>query len=238
MKFIAWAVGTLFVVWLTAFVGIKIYDLGCVASPTVCVAETGIWLRKLILLEWASKWQALIAGIGAVAGGAFVLFAAKIQIEHQRQHLEQEQLNEVVTSLFLISNFFYRACNEYKARRGDSLALVVRAETLAPTVTKCSPTLTNIMLSSIEHLRTKIEQKPTDRVPTAVFLYGTSSIFAEAAKYIRDRRAGTSLNASEIKFPSKLVMKYINDIKGEQKHLSSLKSYFDFPEGVDDNATT
>ncbi len=100
MKFIAWAVGALFAVWLTAFVGIKIYDLGCVASPTVCVDETGIWLRKLVLLEWTSKWQTLISGLCALFAGGFVLFAAKAQIKDNNAKLVSEERKKLYSDVF------------------------------------------------------------------------------------------------------------------------------------------
>lgn len=100
MKFIAWTVGALFAVWLVAFVGIKIYDLGCVASPSICIAETGIWLRKLVLLEWASKWQTLISGLCALLAGGFVLLAAKAQIRDSHAKHISEQRKKITSDIF------------------------------------------------------------------------------------------------------------------------------------------
>lgn len=101
MKLIAWAFGTLFAVWLAAFVSIKVYDLGCVNEPSICLSETGVWFRKLVLLEWASKWQTLISGVCAVAAGGFVLIAAKYQIDDNRTRLANEKRRQTYSDIFV-----------------------------------------------------------------------------------------------------------------------------------------
>lgn|GEM_PF-3705111 len=84
MKILAWAAGVLFAVWLTAFFSIKVYDLGCVTSPSICFTETGVWLRKLVLLEWTSKWQTLISGLCALLAGALLVYATNLQLKEAR----------------------------------------------------------------------------------------------------------------------------------------------------------
>lgn len=229
MKLLGWGLAVLLAVWLAAFVGIKLYDLGCVASPSICFAETGIWLRKLVLLEWASKWQTLLAGIGAVVGGAFVLFAAKIQIEHQRALEETNKIEEVVNSLYLVSNYLYRASNEYKSSRGDSLSIALRSESLLPTLTRCSPILTAEVLRILEHFRTKSLVATKNKIPTALFMYAASCLFAQSAKYLQKRKRGITMIRSEIRFPSNDILNYISSHGGDIKNIHWLSEYFDIP---------
>lgn len=109
MKLIAWALGTLFAVWLAAFVGIKIYDLNCVANPSVCFTETGIWLRKFVLLEWASKWQTLLAGIFVLSGGISTIFAARLEIKFSESKEFRQKRDEIIAHASYLSELFLRS---------------------------------------------------------------------------------------------------------------------------------
>ncbi len=109
MKFIAWALGALFAVWIVAFFGIKIYDLGCLDSPSICVVETGIWLRKLVLLEWASKWQTLLAGIFVLSGGAATILAARIEMQFNVSKERNQKNDTIIIHATYLSELFRRA---------------------------------------------------------------------------------------------------------------------------------
>ncbi|RLL71690.1 hypothetical protein D8666_19695 [Ochrobactrum soli] len=145
MKKIAWAAGVLFAVWLTAFIWIKWSDLGCSQDWTVCAHETGIWFRKLVLLEWASKWQALIAGIGALLGGAFVIIAANRTADLARFTEQETRKRQATIACSLISDEFRDAAYQIAHYAPD------RARSYFPSTSTYLPALSQInpMLSSI-----------------------------------------------------------------------------------------
>ncbi|GAA5543794.1 hypothetical protein [Brucella sp. NBRC 113783] len=106
MKILAWAAGVLFAIWLTAFTLIKWSDLGCSQDWTICAHETGIWFRKLVLLEWASKWQPLLAGVCAVLGGAFVLVGAREQVRGSVDLENKRRKDSNVVACAIVSKAF------------------------------------------------------------------------------------------------------------------------------------
>ncbi len=108
MKFIAWAVGALFAVWLVAFTWIKWSDLGCSQDWTICAHETGIWFRKLVLLEWASKWQTLIAGALAVTGGLATIWSAKITLSSQQESAKAREHAQLIADISYVAELFRR----------------------------------------------------------------------------------------------------------------------------------
>lgn len=100
MKLLGWLFGLFFAVWFVAFVSIKVYDLECVSDPSICLFETGVWFRKLVLLGWVSNWQTLISGFCAVAAGGFVLIAANNQIQYNRNILQDERRSQIQADIF------------------------------------------------------------------------------------------------------------------------------------------
>lgn len=108
MKLLGWGLAVLLAVWLAAFVGIKIYDLDCIANPSGCFAEAGIWLRKLVLLEWVSKWQTLIAGALAVTGGLATIWSAKITLSAQQEFAKAREHAQLIADISYVAELFRR----------------------------------------------------------------------------------------------------------------------------------
>ncbi|WP_146113598.1 hypothetical protein [Brucella pituitosa] len=117
MKIIAWALGVLFTVWLTAFTWFKGAELGCAQDLTICAHATGAWFRKLVLLEWASKWQTLLAGIAAILAGAFVILAAKISARDEENRTNRKNYSASMVACSIISDEFRDLANQFELHR-------------------------------------------------------------------------------------------------------------------------
>lgn len=118
MKLLGWGVAFLFAVWLIAFTWIKWSDLGCSQDWTICVQETGIWFRKLVLLEWASKWQPLLAGIFALSGGAATIMAVKMQAKINEAKDFKQKRDDIISHATYLSELF-RRCAFFQAGFND-----------------------------------------------------------------------------------------------------------------------
>ncbi len=152
MKLLGWRLAVLLAVWLAAFVGIKIYDLDCIANPSGCFAEAGIWLRKLVLLEWVSKWQTLLAGAGAVAGGAFVLWAAKTEISESRKDVVVRTNQQLSQEMFVAFHALLNALRSWQTTPDVRFIYLDQSTAAMASVTKCCPQLAtelSVLLSRV-----------------------------------------------------------------------------------------
>lgn len=157
MKLLGWGLAVLFAVWLTAFTWIKWSDLGCSQDWTICVHETGIWFRKLVLLEWASKWQPLLAAIAALLAGACILISTKWQISVEKRKQEKSALEEARVSCTLMNRFFFDiglaiSNNDY---HGPSHSKDV-FDRCVPVLAKISPDLATVSLSCLRDVSNRV----------------------------------------------------------------------------------
>lgn len=162
MKIIVWVLGVAFAAWLLAFIGIKVYDLGCVSNPSVCVVETGIWLRKLVLLEWASKWQTLLAGVGAVAGGAFVLLSTSLQLTHVRSKEIIAQNRSLSHELYIAFQALLTVGRTWQLTTSERIIYLDQALISMRHVTLCCPQLATELAILLSRLRITGETRSLD----------------------------------------------------------------------------
>lgn len=192
-----------------------------------CFSEFLTWSRRIILLKWIEPYQTLIAGLCAIAGGAFALSAAKLQTENQKKVADERDRSQMISGLYLVSNYFYRASTEHRINRGSGLSFASKAESLLPLVTGCSPYLPDFIHSAVEYLRVHEASKSKNRIPASVRLYATSCLFAEAAKYLSKRENGVILQRGELKFQATALLAYIEKYDGDKKDIGPLREFFD-----------
>ncbi len=237
MKLLGWALGALFAVWLTAFVGIKIYDLGCAADPYACVTETLIWLRKLVLLEWASKWQTLIAGICALFAGAFVMFAANRTAHFARVNDQEARKRQSTIACSLISDEFRDAAYQIAHYAPDRTRdYFPSTSTYLPSLSLINPMLSSIISATKRDALLHIEDS------LAKLLYGGVSPIAphkEAAKcyviwrilfHISENMEddGTYDLFNEGSIPAKELKTMLSGLAVSPRSLTGLSGFFDW----------
>jgi len=80
-----WITAALALWALLAFVAWH-YESSCgvfFAGP--CLEKHWDGVRHLVLLKWVKEYQTLLAGVGAIAGGAFVLISTRMTIAENRR---------------------------------------------------------------------------------------------------------------------------------------------------------
>ncbi|WP_273772918.1 hypothetical protein [Brucella intermedia] len=195
MKIIAWAAGVLFAVWLTAFTLIKWSDLGCSQNWTICAHETGIWFRKLVLLEWASKWQTLLAGLGAVVGGAFVLWAAKTEISESRKDAIVRTNQQLSQEMFVAFQTLLKALRSWQTNPDVRSVYLDQSMTAIASITKCCPQLA----TELSVLLTRVRLTHSTSSIDAAKLQAYAALVVTIANILqRATRQTTPLQASDV----------------------------------------
>ncbi|NIH74440.1 hypothetical protein FHV99_001647 [Ochrobactrum sp. P20RRXII] len=215
MKRILWlvgALGTVIVAWFIAFTVLKFNELDCLAKPSFCVIETGNWFRKLILLEWASKWQTLLAGICAVAGGAFVLLSTVFQISESRVNQAIEANKVLCHDLYTSFQSLIALGASWQLESEMRKPFLERAiDDLRP-VTKCCPQLATEVLIILTH--TKITSSYSS-VNAAKLQAYSAVIVTIAGIFEKDKGRSVPIAASEVNMRRSIVVD-ISDQSGIQ----------------------
>ncbi|UKK94966.1 hypothetical protein L7D45_14530 [Brucella pseudogrignonensis] len=203
MKLIAWALGTLFAVWLAAFVGIKIYDLNCVANPSVCFTETGIWLRKFVLLEWASKWQTLLGGLAAVLAGTFVLFATRMQLSEARRNAIIELNQQLSHEMYLSFQALQAVGRSWQLTLEQRQIYIDQAIASMRAVTRCCPQLATEIIAILTRLRNMGTTYSND----AAILQAYSMVVATVANELtNEKKSVIPYQAEDIKMSPSVIV--------------------------------
>ncbi|MFC7067425.1 hypothetical protein [Brucella rhizosphaerae] len=101
-KWKSWAIGIASTWALLAFVAWH-YESTCgMFLSGACFSEFLEWVRWIILLKWVNPYQQLLAGLAAVAGGAFVIFSGREQIRHLRETRERGRIDNALDGFYTI----------------------------------------------------------------------------------------------------------------------------------------
>ncbi|WP_421505566.1 hypothetical protein [Brucella pseudogrignonensis] len=101
-KWKSWAFGIGAGWVLLAFVSWHVDSTCGVFFSKACFSEFLEWARWIILLKWVNPYQQLLAGMAAVAGGAFVIFAGREQIQHLRETRARERIDNALDGFYTI----------------------------------------------------------------------------------------------------------------------------------------
>ncbi|NNV19429.1 MULTISPECIES: hypothetical protein [Brucella] len=204
MKLLGWALGALFAVWLTAFTYFKWADLGCAQDWTICAMETGVWFRKLVLLEWASKWQTLLGGLAAVLAGTFVLFATRMQLSEARRNAIIELNQQLSHEMYLSFQALQSVGRSWQLALEQRQIYIDQAIASMRAVTRCCPQLA----TEITAILTRLRNMGTTYSDDAAILQAYSMVVATVAnKLTNENKSVIPYQAEDIKMPrSEIVL--------------------------------
>jgi len=237
MKLMAWVLGILFAVWLIAFTCFKFADLGCAQDWTICAHETGVWLRKLVLLEWASKWQTLIAGICALVAGAFVMFAANRTAHFARVTDHEARKRQSTIACSLISDEFRDAAYQIAHYPPDRTRnYFPSTSAYLPSLSQINPMLSSIISATKRDALLHIEDSlakmlyggvsPVARHKEAAKCYAIWRILFHISENMKDNGTFDLFNEGSI--PAKELNNMLISLAVSPKSLTGLSGFFDW----------
>lgn len=203
MKLLGWALGALFVVWLTAFTWFKGAELGCAQDWTVCAHETGVWFRKLVLLEWASKWQTLLGGLAAVLAGTFVLFATRMQLSEARRNAIVELNQQLSHEIYLSFQALQAVGRSWQLTLEQRRIYIDQAIASMRAVTRCCPQLATEIIAILTRLRNVGTTYSND----AAILQAYSMVVATVANELtNEKKSVIPYHAEDIRMSPSVVV--------------------------------
>lgn len=101
------------IVWLLL---VAVFLIDHSRGYSVAMISERIWRTagEIALLKWVSKYQTLIAGLGAVLGGAFVLIAGREQILFQQKEKRRERVSSAVDTFIAVGSLYSTYQNRLK----------------------------------------------------------------------------------------------------------------------------
>lgn len=104
-----WITAALALWALLAFVAWH-YESSCgvfFAGP--CLEKHWDGVRHLVLLKWVKEYQTLLAGVGAIAGGTFVLISTRETIAENRRVAEERERRRAISACTRVASEFREA---------------------------------------------------------------------------------------------------------------------------------
>ncbi|MEJ5026349.1 hypothetical protein [Brucella anthropi] len=131
-KWKSWAIGIGAVWVLLAFIAWQTEsDCGMFLSAE-CTTVYWNWVRNFVLLRWLYDFQTLLAGFAAIAGGAFVLFGAKLNSQESRNEINRSQRRASSIACSLIHDEFRDAVLNITNTKYDSFSYLDPATRIQP----------------------------------------------------------------------------------------------------------
>lgn len=184
----------------------------------------------IILLKWVTKYQTLLAGLAALAGGLSVIMATKIQLLHNDKAASQEKVNHAYSMLMHCANTM-QSVYQTLLKSKDPNENLKHLSALVIDINSIDPSLAYLTQSAIKDLsELKFEQYAPKYYPDCIVLaYAVSVIFREQAKIIKEEQKVKLFNSMEMKVPSVLISSIASQHKVDISYFRILRPFIQFP---------
>ncbi|MDR6635099.1 hypothetical protein J2X72_003911 [Phyllobacterium sp. 1468] len=200
--------------------------------PERCLSLIGADFLGLLKFEWVGQYQTLLGGL-ALGAGAFVLSAAKLEIQAADRRERNRERALIVDALLQISTCFHRCYANLERQKTEGLKYAETAEAFIPQATRSSATLGYLIPASIDLIKQKLVDDPLSESQVklaAIVAFASATIFLESAMAIKKSEdAIITIRGGNMKFDDTRVRKMASKLEVDYDTISFLGRYFSKP---------
>jgi hypothetical protein len=196
-----------------------------------CLLRYWDGIRWLALLKWIQPYQTLLGGLGALAGGTFVVIAARLSAKEVEKQNNARQRSAAVSACTIIGARFRDAGIEIEAPTYGSQPLDMGIVDLhAPQLASIHPMLASVILAASRDAKLALTwiQQPFSNVrrTTAARCYAIQRILEHVSEKLEDD--GTFDFSNESSIPPGMLSTYLRNLALTPRQISPLWGFFDW----------